>query len=537
MSFPFYGKLWIATKKDLKNVVLREKVLPHLEPTRDRASVHRLIGNIFARYIVLCNNLSELYDQTLQVQKRLVVEKILLSSTNRLLELQREMQKIEMSEFFYLDDALMELKLTPQNVEFLRPFYFPRKRDLEVQQLVDEVPKDPEALKPTEALKGLEKYRKVLTPEEREAERLQKANDSALTLIKAHEKAKQARVMSLNIRLFPETFKPKRHEPEPVLYDFIHQPNQIPLHKIKRSNFKTDFYAPKVNIAKFTYYEPPTFRINKLGQKVLVNKKLSRIIDQSSEPINYEMESDEEFNAKQIEEEKRLKANAELVLERKRIVAAEVIQRSYRDYRLRKALKYRNWKRLEMCGLVRKPDDQDKPNQNDIDEKLRHKRRERKKEFDERLMKALEDEKARILKLKSACIMEDISDDIRQWFKEFYDGTKNFHRYPEEFEGGTIMVIREETKTIEEYIIENKKSPADKAKEKADRKKQKKADKALKKKQAAQEKKNEVARKKLEKKQGPTWDFADKKFLSTNFGLHLLRNSQLTICHPKKLSR
>lgn len=524
MSFPFYGKLWIATKTDLKNVVLREKVLKHLKPTRDRASVHRLVGNIFARYIVLCNNLSELYDQTLHVQKRLVVEKLLMSSTNRLLELQKQMQKIEMSEFVYLDDALVELKLTPQNVEFLRPFYFPRKRDLEVQHLIDEVP---ESLKVVGERKGLDRFRKIKTPEEREAERLLKANNSALTLIKAHEKAKQARVMSLNIELFPNTFGPKRHEPEPVIYDFIHGENQIPLHKIKRSNYKTNLYAPKLNIAKFTFYEPPTFHINRFGQKVLVKKKLSRIVDQSSELVNDEIDSDEEGEKKKIEEEKRLKA-AELELENKQIAAARKIQKFYRRYRLQKALDYRNWKRLEICGLVKKPDDHDKPRQTEIDEKLRNKRRERKKEFDERFMKALQDEKARILKLKSDCIMEDISDDIRQWFREFYVGTKDFHRYPEEFEGGTIMVIRGETKTIEEFLIEKNKTPADKAKEKAERKKQKKEKKVLKKKQAAQDKKNEIARKKLEKKQGPTWDFADKNFISTHYSSYLLHKQQTT---------
>lgn len=530
MSFPFYGKLWIATKKDLKNVLLREKVLPHLEPTMDRFSVHRLVGNIFTRYIVLCNNLSELYDQTLQVQKRQVIEKILMASTKRMLELQKEMQKIEMSEFVYLDDALIELKLTTQDVEFLRPFYFPRKRDLEVQQMIDEVSKVSEPLKPKHELKGLEKYRKVLKPEEREAERLKKAYDSALTLIKAHEKARQSRIMSMNILLFPETFKPKPHEPEPFHYDFIHEENQIPLHRIKRSNYKTNLYAKSVNIVKFKYYEPPTFRINQFGQKVMVKKQLSQMLEQSSK-FGDELESEDDEKAKKIEEEKTLKAKAEL--EEKRILSAKVIQRSYRHYRLQKALKHRNWKRLEMCGLVRKPDDHEKPKQKEIDEKLRYKRRERKKEFDERFIKALEDEKARILKLKSDCIMQDISDDIRQWFREFYDGTKNFHRYPEEFEGGTIMVVRGETKTIEEFNIEKNKTPAVKAKEKAERKKKKKEQKALKKKEIAREKKEELARIKLEKKQGPTWNFADKKYLSTNLGLFFIKfiSIQLKLCH------
>lgn len=362
MSFPHYNKLWIATRKDLKNVVLREKVLPELEPTMDRVYVHRLIGNIFARYIILCNNLSELYDQTLQAQKRPVVQKILVSSTNRLLELQKEMQKIEMSEYVYLDDALVELKLTPQNIQFLRPFYFQRKRDIESQQVIDGVPQSAEGVKNKEELKGLNKYRKVLTPEELEAERVVKLVEEATSLIKTHEKAKQARVNLLNFKLFPKLFKPKRRESVKVGYDFIHQPDQAPLFKIKRTNYKTDLYKQKVNIANFQYYEPPKVRLNRFGQAILIQKKLSEIVEQFKDD-----DSELDDVAKQIEEENRLKAEAQLILETKQAAAAVVIQHFYRRYRLQKALKKRDQERKELCGLLKKPEDYEKQRQIEIE--------------------------------------------------------------------------------------------------------------------------------------------------------------------------
>lgn len=513
MSFQFCGKLWVATKQDLKNAVLREKVLPKLEPTRDRSHAHRLVGNIFARYIMLFNNLTELYDQTLQAQKRPVIEKILVSATKRLLEFQKEMQKIEMSEFVYLDDVLVELKLTPQNVEFLRPFYFPRRRDIEMQQIVEEMPKvEPQA---KVELKGLDKYRKVLTPEEVAEKQKQEMINEAIDLIKMHEKARQARVISLNMKEFPDKFKPPSHEPEPFPYDFIHQPNQAPLHKIKRTNYKTDFYQPKVNIAKFTFYKPPQFRINRLGQKVLVERKNSEIFE---ERLVIETDSDEIAATVKIEHEMKLKAVEEAEKEKRRVNAASVIQRAFRCYQLRKALRRRKWQRMKLCGLVSKPDDRDKLKLKEVETKMLIIRRERKKEFDERLVKAIEDEKARILKFRTDSIMEDISDDIRQWFREFYNEAKDFHRYPEEFEGGTIMVVRGETQTPEEFLVQKNKTPAQKLKEKAAKKKSRKDEKALKKKLAEQAKKDEIDRKALEKKQGPTWNFADKKFESENFG-------------------
>lgn len=520
MSSSFYGKLWIATKSDLENVVLREKVLTKLKSTQDRSYAHRLIANFVARYTVLCNNLSELYDQTLQVQKRLVIEKILVTSTQRLLELQKEMKKIEMSEFVYLDDGLVELKLTPQNIEFLCPFYFPRKRDIEVQRLIDEIPKLPE-FEEIQQPTGLDKYRKVKTKEELEAEHRQTIMANAANLIKAHEKAKQARVDFLNIKLFPGKFRPKLRDTELITYDFSFQPDQLPLHRIKRTNYKTNFYRPKVNIAKFTFYEPPTFRINQLGQKVLdKRKKLEEVEDQTKD----ESGAEEAERLKALEDEQQLHREQEVELQNQRVAAATAIQRQFRHYQLKKAINRRIWKRKELCGLVVTPVDPNKQQQKLAVQKILMSRRERKKEFDEKFIQAAEDEKARIMKLKSHLIMEDITEDIRQWFREFYDGAKDFHRYPTAFEGGTIMVVRGETATVEEFLDEKKKTPAQKAKELEQRKKKLKEEKANKKKQAAMDKKEEKAKKKLEKTQGPTWDFADTKFASKHFGWFSSRN-------------
>ncbi|CRL02257.1 CLUMA_CG015424, isoform A [Clunio marinus] len=504
--------MWITTKNDLRNVILREKVLSLIKPTQDRNIVHSTIGNLFSRYIILVNNLSAIYDQTLQVQKRPVIEKLLMSSTKRLLELQKEMQKIEMSNFTYIDDALVELKWTTQNIEFLRPFYFPRKRNIEIQQVVDEIPIEEEIF---EELKGPSKFRKILTQEEIASERRKKTLRDATNLIITHEKARQDRIRFLNLKLFPETYKILPREPESFPYTFTHKPDQIPLHKIKRTKYHINFYLPKIDYTKFKFYEPPIYRINRLGQKVIDTRKSSAFNLESHE--EHREDSEEISNANMIEKYAQMKAEEESKLLRSQYNAASIIQRAFRRYQRNKILKKQEYDRLALCNLVEIPVDPDKPDWKVIQEELRKKRRDRKKEFDEKFIKALEDEKARILKLKSHLIMEDITEDIRQWFREFYDGAQDFHTYPEEFEEGTIMVMRGETKTVEEFIIEKNKTPAEKAKERADKKKQKKEEKNFKKKQADNEKKLEEIKKKLEIKQGPTWDFSEKKKQSKNF--------------------
>ena len=514
MSFPTTGRIWIATKDDIKNVILREKVLPKLGPTRDRIHAHRLIGNLLARYIVLCNNLSELYDQTLQVQKRALIESILMSSTKRFLELQKEMQNIEMSQFIFLDDALVELKLTPQNVEFLCPFYFPRKRDIEAQRLLDGIVVQAfdETLK--EAPKGLDKLKQMLTPEQKEAKRQKKLFEEAVTMIKAHEKAKQGRIKALNIRLHPDRFKIDELPSQDFEYDFNYRPDQAPLIKVKRTAYKVDLYRPKIKKTKFTFYEPPTFRLNKLGQKVLVKKEL-----QSVEQPEDDSESDNEDEElkKKLEIEK-LKALAFEEVAKTQQAAAVKIQKCFRNFQRRKLCRAREIKRMEICGLLLKPDDHEREKLKTFNDNLRKKRRDRKREFDEKFLNAVNDEKARILKLKADCIMEDISDDIRQWFKEFYDEAKDFHQYPADFEGGTILVVTGQTQTPEEFLIQKNKTPAEKAKEKTENKKKKKEAKTKKKKEDALKKKLEAAAKSLAKKQGPTWDFAEEKYISKNFG-------------------
>lgn len=498
MSFPFYGKMWIATQRDLNDAFLCEKVLKELEPTMDRNFAHRLIGNLYARYLILCNNLSELYDQTLQPQKRPLVEKLMITTKQRWQEILKEIQQIEMSQFVYVDNALIELCLVPQNVQFLRPFYFPRKRDIECQTLLEQGVKVEEVLDEA-TLKIPAKFRKILTPEELEEKRKRDEITKAVNIIKAHEKAKQARIVALNIREFPVELKPKPHNVvKPLVYNYTHKSDQIPLQKIKRTTYKTDFYDPPVKIADYDFYVAPEYRLNKLGQKILIPREPKVVPPPRA--IN-DQENSENSTA----------AERSSIDDSQKSQAASLIQRSYRIYRIKKLVNKRRKKKMEICGLWSKPIDLDLPNLTHIDEENQQKRRERKQEFDEALINAIEDEKARILKFKSEVIMEDISDSIRAWFREFYNKAGDFDRYPEEFEGGTILVVKGDTMTIEEFIIDKAKNDAQRAKEKEDLKKEKKNKAAADKKAKELEKKVEAEKKKRAAILGPTWDFSKMK--------------------------
>lgn len=76
----------------------------------------------------------------------------------------------------------------------------------------------------------------------------------------------------------------------------------------------------------------------------------------------------------------------------------------------------------------------------------------RKEAFDEAFRKAVEDTKARIVRVRSPWIMEDISDHIRYWFREMYDVGGEMDKFPPAAKGGTIMVLNGLTPTTSEFV-------------------------------------------------------------------------------------
>lgn len=264
----------------------------------------------------------------------------------------------------------------------------------------------------------------------------------------------------------------------------------------------------------------PVYEKTKYGKKRIKAKKEDEAV---LENIVCDDDIDAEAIAKlkfQEEEDLQLIIAAQ-ELEDKQNKAAGIIQRYFLRYQLRKSMKRRYLNKLMFYGMLETPDDPEKPNYKHMNENFRKIRRNRKKEFNQKFLEAMEDEKAKILKLRSPFIMEDISDDIRQWFQEFYKGAHDFDRYPEAFEGGTILAVRGETSTIEEFLVEKTKQPEQKAKEKKAQKKAKKEAKELAKKMALVEKKLLEAKRKLEMRNGKTWDFSEKKYASETFGLFL----------------
>lgn len=67
-----------------------------------------------------------------QPQKTVAIRKLVESAVMRLKELFNELRWIDFSEYHYIDNALVELKLVPHDIEILHPYLcYPRPYDIE----------------------------------------------------------------------------------------------------------------------------------------------------------------------------------------------------------------------------------------------------------------------------------------------------------------------------------------------------------------------------------------------------------------------
>lgn len=112
----------------------------------------------------------------------------------RVLEMKHELVNLDMSEFSYFDDILLEMKLLPQDVEIGVPKYYRRERQNELkmrEETMDEI------------------LRKLGYLEEKEEE-IEMTEEEAIRLIQIHERARQGRLrfqFMKEIRLLKEKSK------------------------------------------------------------------------------------------------------------------------------------------------------------------------------------------------------------------------------------------------------------------------------------------------------------------------------------------
>jgi hypothetical protein len=190
--------------------------------------------------------------------------------------------------------------------------------------------------------------------------------------------------------------------------------------------------------------------------------------------------------------------------------AALQIQKLWRGHCARQLVKRKEKERRFLIGMI-----EPSWKSHEEFEKLERNLQKRRDLRDQRIKEYIDanlNERARVFRVIGPRLMEDIGDEIREWFYQWYTQVKNFDKYPPEEKGGTVVVVRGETMTPKEWIDEVERKRRKKVKDKGRGKEKIKAEKEKQKKLKAEQKKKEKekirkekARKK--KKKLKPWDF------------------------------
>lgn len=110
--------MWADAQKDLDIQLCKERG-EFLQPEKDLVKVFKLLATSYIKYMQIFRHLEAAHDQLVHQQKQAVIRQVLDGVIGRILEVKREMVKLENSEFHYIDDILEDLKLLPVRLPLL----------------------------------------------------------------------------------------------------------------------------------------------------------------------------------------------------------------------------------------------------------------------------------------------------------------------------------------------------------------------------------------------------------------------------------
>ncbi|XP_050664659.1 dynein regulatory complex protein 11-like isoform X2 [Leptidea sinapis] len=141
-------------------------------------------------------------------------------------------------------------------------------------------------------------------------------------------------------------------------------------------------------------------------------------------------------------------AEAPLDLREKAAARIQFIYRRFMEIKRQRELEI---KRDILLGIIKDPFKK-RLNLEEENNKMYERKRIVQENIKETYMRQLERDRDRLIVLKRDNQIDDITDQVRSWLKEWYYGYGYFPEYPYPLEGGTVVVIRGDYPTIEEKI-------------------------------------------------------------------------------------
>ncbi|XP_059045858.1 IQ and AAA domain-containing protein 1-like [Achroia grisella] len=389
-----YYERWLKIKEQMKTTISEDTRLNELATLfvgiKPQATAVELVARVYCKYCELYNKLCDCYDQMEQVQRRQYIKKLIDAITCRLLELKCTLEQVEVFEFTYSDNALQQLLMAPQDVQILCPFFYPFEiRQQEMQYIIDEIFAGNRIGNPTPTPSEIERKKEEYLEEEK---RKQEEKDAEI-------KRKLAMGEDISLSENSVTLSPQELE----------------------------------EIKSREEYEKHINTIQKMERSRLVTREKTR---KYNKDINLYLEL-AGLKAPQVREELRIRA-------------AILIQKVYRRFmEIKREQKREKLLRIKLGMII---PSWSPPSAHIRLDEIKEQRRNYRRKYYEKWIEDNIKENSRVLRLREGDIMEDISAEIRQWFQEWYNEVRLFDEFPWPEEGGSILVVKGETFTIEEYV-------------------------------------------------------------------------------------
>ncbi|KAK2857261.1 hypothetical protein Q5P01_005996 [Channa striata] len=130
---------WTVTHGALQDLIQEDSSADPADGHRDRLKVFQDRAILYLKYLQIFRSLEEVYEQLVQPQRRRGVRRILEGLMGRLLELKAQMVDLDLSEVHCFDELLLDLKMTPKDLQIPIPrcFQRERKKQMAINLLLD----------------------------------------------------------------------------------------------------------------------------------------------------------------------------------------------------------------------------------------------------------------------------------------------------------------------------------------------------------------------------------------------------------------
>ncbi|XP_018364470.1 PREDICTED: IQ and AAA domain-containing protein 1-like [Trachymyrmex cornetzi] len=390
MSHVYYNELWLITRSDLEKLLELERELQESAPLKKRAALNSALS-IYLRYRNIVRRLLMCYDQMIQTQKRELIKKMLDCAIGRMLEYKKEIVALDYTDYQWPDDILNQMKFTPDDIELFA--------SVSGRERIEERRKFIQAL--------VESAHKVPHMRERRLSQIQIESTPEV-----EDETLKKRAARRRMRIAP-----------PSKVELIHE---SPLEKAAReAKLAAEKTMRNAMLLIQSHERARKGRIYGADVKHIYdyNKKVrsGEIIPKKIDHVRY-------------------------------IKSAVTIQRAWRRYAAKKAIKKRIARLEEALGMTIPSWRCNKTIAKDDDNFQR--RRALMPMFDARTKKAISDERTKLLKIRGPGLMEDITDEIHEWFVIWYNALGHYDVFPAADLGGSVLIVTGQTLTPEEYLME-----------------------------------------------------------------------------------